>query len=208
MEETLFGVTLGLAAGLNPGPLLTLVITATLRRGFAAGARVAMVPLVTDIPLIVISMLAVRQLPASWRAGIGIVGGAVVVLLAVRTWRDGRQAELPTASEGARPREFWRAAAVNTLNPNAWLFWTAVGAPLLVRTASSRPAAAIGFLAGFFGLLVGTKVVLAAVLARARHRLTRRGYRLALMGCAVLLFALGVWLAASGFRDLIAPPGS
>ncbi len=38
------GIILGLSAGLAPGPLLTLVIAATLRRDAAAGIRVALPP--------------------------------------------------------------------------------------------------------------------------------------------------------------------
>jgi threonine/homoserine/homoserine lactone efflux protein len=37
-------VVFGLSAGLSPGPLLTLVIAETLKRGIAAGIRIAVAP--------------------------------------------------------------------------------------------------------------------------------------------------------------------
>ena len=166
MEEIFFGAALGLASGLHPGPLLTLVVTATLQRGFAAGARVAAAPLATDAPVIALCVVVLRQLPLAWQAVLGLLGGAVVVVLGIRTGLEARTAELPAADAGGTSRDFWRGVAVNLLNPNAWLFWTAVGGPLLVRTADQRPWAAIGFLGAFFTLLIGSKLAVAALLAR------------------------------------------
>ncbi len=201
MEEILLGATLGLASGLSPGPLLTLVVTATLRRGFAAGARVAFAPLVTDSILISVSVLVVRQLPATWRAAIGLLGAAVVLGLAIHTWLGARSVvELPTAGGGGG--ELRHGVAVNLLNPQAWLFWTAVGAPLLIRNSQERPWAAIGFLAAFFLLLIGSKIVLAALLARGRRLLTAAGYRYAMAACSLLLVGLAALLAWRGLQDL------
>ena len=42
MRYVLLGLTLGLGSGISPGPLLALVISTTLARGFKAGARVAL----------------------------------------------------------------------------------------------------------------------------------------------------------------------
>ena len=47
------GAFLGLTAGLSPGPLLTLVITETLKHSRAAGIKIAVAPLITDVPIII-----------------------------------------------------------------------------------------------------------------------------------------------------------
>jgi len=49
------GTLLGLSAGIAPGPLLTLVISETLQKDIKAGIRVALAPMFTDVPIIVIS---------------------------------------------------------------------------------------------------------------------------------------------------------
>ncbi|MCD6225405.1 MAG: hypothetical protein J7K32_07820 [Deltaproteobacteria bacterium] len=46
------GTILGLSAGLIPGPLLTLVISETLRHNIKAGIKIAVAPLLTDLPII------------------------------------------------------------------------------------------------------------------------------------------------------------
>lgn len=208
MEEILFGAAIGLASGLNPGPVLTLVVTSTLERGFGAGARVAMAPLITDAPLITLCVLALRNLAAGWLAALGLVGGLVVVVLGVRTGLTARHAELPAPDATAERRDWWRGIVVNALNPNAWLFWATVGAPLLIRLTPDRTGSAIGFMLAFFLLLVGSKLAVAALLAKGRHRLTVRGYRLTMTACSILLIVFGVLLAQRGWRTLLetAPP--
>ena len=51
----LVGFLLGAPAGFSPGPMLVLIISETLRRGIHAGAKVAFMPLITDIPLLLFS---------------------------------------------------------------------------------------------------------------------------------------------------------
>ncbi|MEL7059947.1 MAG: hypothetical protein AAGN46_07975, partial [Acidobacteriota bacterium] len=55
-EPLALGLGFGTAAGLSPGPLMTLVVATALDRGAAAGARVAMAPLITDAPVIVLAV--------------------------------------------------------------------------------------------------------------------------------------------------------
>ncbi len=43
---------LGLSGGLTPGPLLTLVVSETLKYGTQAGIKVSLAPLLTDTPII------------------------------------------------------------------------------------------------------------------------------------------------------------
>ncbi|MCX9013779.1 MAG: hypothetical protein OIN89_03135 [Candidatus Methanoperedens sp.] len=45
------GMIFGLTSGISPGPLLTLVISETLKNGSSGGMKVAVAPLITDIPI-------------------------------------------------------------------------------------------------------------------------------------------------------------
>lgn len=57
MSHFLFmGLVLGLSAGLAPGPLLTLVVSETLRHHVGAGIRVALAPLISDLPIVLVSV--------------------------------------------------------------------------------------------------------------------------------------------------------
>ena len=98
---------------------------------------------------------------------------------------------LPDVTRGA----LLKGAIVNAANPHPWLFWIAIGAPTLIAAwAGGGPIAGAGFLAGFYSMLVGSKVALALVVGRARGRIGGRGYRWTMRVLAILLavFALGL----------------
>ena len=91
MTELLAGLSIGLAAGLAPGPLQALILTATLQRGFGAGWRVAVAPLLTDAPIVALSVLAVGALPDAGVRALGIGGGAAVATFGVWELRTARR---------------------------------------------------------------------------------------------------------------------
>jgi threonine/homoserine/homoserine lactone efflux protein len=198
MTELLAGLSLGLGAGLAPGPLLTLVVTSTLERGFGAGVRVALAPLLTDAPIIALTVAVVSSVSDSWLRGLAVAGGAVVALMGVRTiLQRGDEPGPETAGSG----DLWRGVLVNAISPHPWLFWIGVGAPLLVSAWRDAPGLGVSFLLGFYVLLIGSKVAMAAVVARGRQRLTAQWrVRLVVVGGVLLVVAGGVlvWEGLAG----------
>lgn len=186
----LIGLGLGLGAGLAPGPLLALVVTTSLARGFGAGVRVALSPLVTDSIMIALSVLLVRELPARAGGVLGVVGGLYVVWLGVDTLRD-QPVEIE-AADGPDPLR--RGVLVNLLSPHPWLFWLTVGGPIVVAAWGESPTAGVAFVVGFFVVMIGTKAVVAAVVATSRRALTAAGLRRAHRVAGGLLLLTGVVL--------------
>jgi threonine/homoserine/homoserine lactone efflux protein len=207
VDALALGLSLGIGAGVAPGPLLAVVIRATLEGGFAAGARVAMGPFLTDLPIIAFAALLAAALPDTALAALGIAGGAFLVWLGVEALREAPapiaaaagEAGASVAAAGASG-SLRRGAVVNLLNPHPWVFWIAAGVPILGDGSTTEAAV---FLVAFYTMLVGSKLVVAALLAAGRERLLRgAGYRLALRGSGVLLLAAGVALAVEGAYQL------
>ena len=124
------GMLLGLSGGLAPGPLLTLVASETLRHGARAGVRVALAPLLTDLPIILATVLLLRPLvdQSLPLALIHLGGGLYLAWLGFQGVRF-RGAELePTDPAGS----LRRGVIANFLNPSPYLFWLAVGAPTVL----------------------------------------------------------------------------
>jgi threonine/homoserine/homoserine lactone efflux protein len=203
VHALLLGLSLGIGAGVAPGPLLAVVIRSTLEGGFAAGARVAVGPLLTDVPIIGVAAILAAALPEEALAGLGIAGGLFLVWLGVEALRDVpapvEQATSGTAAPAAAG-SLKRGAVVNLLNPHPWVFWIAVGVPILGDGTVGQAAL---FLVPFYAMLVGSKLTVAALLGAGRERLLRgAGYRWALRGSGVLLLAAGVALAVEGVGQL------
>jgi threonine/homoserine/homoserine lactone efflux protein len=199
VNYALIGLGLGLGAGLAPGPLLALVVTTSLARGFGAGVRVALSPLVTDSIMIAVSVLLVRELPARAAGALGVVGGLYVVWLGIESLRD----EAVAAETGDAPDPMRRGVLVNLLSPHPWLFWLTVGGSVVVSARAEAPAYAALFVVTFFVAMIGTKVVAAAAVATSRRALTDRGLHRAHRVAGALLALTGVLLTVEFGRQLL-----
>jgi threonine/homoserine/homoserine lactone efflux protein len=188
------GISLGFGAGISPGPLLTLVITTTLERGFGAGLRVALAPLVTDVPIVALVLLTLSALPDLALVLLSGVGGLFVIYLGVETMGQSSTAQLGAVPDLGGGEDLLRGALVNVLSPHPWLFWIGVGGPLFLTSWTAHPLNGVAFLVGFYTLLVGCKVVLAWAVGRGRGRLTTPWYRRILFGGGLLLAGMGVLL--------------
>ena len=72
IEYLVLGAFLGLAAGISPGPLLAITISETLQHGKWEGIKVAISPLITDLPII-LSVLFILSHLTSYDSIIGII---------------------------------------------------------------------------------------------------------------------------------------
>ncbi|HET6490423.1 MAG TPA: LysE family transporter [Syntrophales bacterium] len=192
----------GLSAGFLPGPLLALVISQTLRYGTREGAKAAMAPLITDLPIILVSVLVMRSLSES-RTALGLIsmaGGLFVIYLACECFRTTRL-ELSDSEIG--PQSLGRGAAVNALNPHPYLFWLTVGGPSVIREWAESPLGAVAFVAVFTGCIVGSKVLIAAAVGRSRHMLSGKVYGAVMRALGLMLLVFAALL----FRDGLALAG-
>jgi threonine/homoserine/homoserine lactone efflux protein len=195
------GIVLGLSAGISPGPLLALVLTHTIRHGVREGIRVAAAPLLTDLPIILVSTLVLSKVAAygSLLGAVSLAGAAFLVSMAYETFRARRQE--PSASDGG-PHSLRRGAMVNALSPHPYLFWLTVGAPMILKGWKTSPAAAVLFVVGFTGCLVGSKVALAVLAGRSAHLMSGRNLQYLMRALGLLLLLFAVLLLLDGLRLL------
>jgi threonine/homoserine/homoserine lactone efflux protein len=189
------GVVFGLSAGFAPGPLLTLVITQTLQHNIREGVKVAMAPLITDLPIILVTLVLLSRLSDFDRllGMISLAGAGYILYLASESVRTG---PVTLEEPQSAPRSFRKGATINALNPHPYLFWATVGAPHLLKGGREGLLGPFLFLLGFYFFLVGSKVLLAILVGRSRTFLTQRGYiwTMRFLGCLLAVFA-GLLLA-------------
>jgi threonine/homoserine/homoserine lactone efflux protein len=195
------GAFLGLSCGLAPGPLLALLLAQTLRHGPREGCKIALTPLVTDAPIIVVALVVAAKL-AELRPLLGIVsiaGGVFVLYLA---WDSFRPMRPGAKAPAERPRSWFKGILTNLLSPHPWLFWLTVGAAILAKAIAQSWLVAAAFLFGFYVLLVGSKVGVALMAGRSRDLLAGRPYRVAMRVLAVLLGVFALLLFREGLKLL------
>lgn len=190
------GTVLGLSAGLAPGPLLTLVVSETLRHGIRSGIKVALAPTITDAPIVLLTLVVLSKLSDFHRilGGISLVGGAFVLLMAYDTFRaKGVEIDGKTTA----PRSLAKGILANVLSPHPYLFWLGVGAPIVAKAMTLNLGAPLAFIVSFYVSLVGSKILVATLVGKSRSFLKGPIY---LFTMRALGLALGI-LALALFYD-------
>ena len=195
------GLLLGLSAGLSPGPLLMLVISESLHHGAKSGMRVAMAPIVTDVPIILTTLLILVKV-SGYRQVLGVIslaGGAFVLFTAIDAIRTrGVQLDLPKE----QPRSLRKGVLTNFLSPHPYLFWIAVGAPELTKSLAVGLPAFFAFIGSFYLSLIGSKIALAVAVGRSRVFLSSRYYLYTMRFLGILLALFAVVLFLEGLKLL------
>jgi threonine/homoserine/homoserine lactone efflux protein len=188
-EVIVKGIVLGLAAGATPGPLMALVMAQTLKHGAKEGCKAAIVPFITDLPVIVISLLVTSQL-AHFQKALGAVSFAGALFVLYLAWECLHPPEVSTKIR-EEPKTLAKGIATNLLSPNPWLFWFTAGAATLGNAWETGWYAAVLFLLLFYVFLCGWMAMLSMVTGRSRAFLKGRAYRITLgiLGAALVVFA-------------------
>lgn len=199
------GALLGFSAGLTPGPLLTLVVSETLSYNIRAGIRVAVAPLITDLPIIVVAVLVLSRLSGfhGILGVISLIGGVLVLVMGIQGMRTkGLALDIPKAGS----KSLTKGILVNVLSPHPYIFWLSVGAPAMAKARDLHVLAAAAFLLGFYLLMVGSKIVLAILAGKSKTALTGRGYVFIMRFLGFLLCVLAVFLFKDGISLLRTVP--
>jgi len=181
--------------------MLALVLAQTLRHGPREGCKIALTPLVTDAPIIVVALVVAAKL-AELRPLLGVVsvaGGAFVLYLA---WDSVRPVRVDPEAPPEPPRSWFKGIFTNLLSPHPWIFWLTVGAAILARAIAQSWLVAVAFLFGFYLLLVGSKIMVALMAGRSRDLLAGRPYRVVMRVLAALLALFAILLFREGLKLL------
>ena len=187
------GFFLGAPAGFSPGPMLVLIISETLRHGIRAGAKVAFIPLITDIPLLIFSGVFFSKLSniTNLIVSISLIGSVFLFYLGIKSFRI---ASSKIQNSSNQKLLFKELIIANFLNPNPYLFWFTVGSPLMVRSFDQSLVSGISFLFGFYLGLVGSKFILAIITGKSRNFLQGFWYKLIMQFLGLSLIGLSIFL--------------
>ena len=195
------GIILGLSAGLAPGPLLALVVSETILHDIRAGIKVALAPLITDPPIILLTVFILSRLSGfhGILGVISLVGGFVVMGMGIQGLKA-KGLELDIQKD--RPRSLAKGILVNFLSPHPYLFWLSVGSPTMTRANDQHIFVAAAFVISFYVLLIGSKIVLAVLVGKSKTFLKGRVYIYTIKFLGLALCALAIFLFKDGLSLL------
>ena len=186
------GLTLGFTAGVAPGPLLTLVLSESLKTGFKGGFLVASAPLITDLPIIILATFILSSANVAIIKVIAVVGGAYLIWLGYRQFMI---PAVPDVEVSSPKHSLTKGIIANLTNPHPYIFWISVGVPAVITSyGKAGLTAPFLFVVSFFLVLVLSKTVIAFVSAKSTRFLSSVFYLFILRLCGAALMVFGVIL--------------
>jgi threonine/homoserine/homoserine lactone efflux protein len=191
------GIIFGLVAGISPGPLLVLVISETLRHGKKQGTLIAIAPLVTDLPIVLVSVLILARVSHSHLI-LGVISIAGALFIGYLAYDSITAKPISTGVITIQPKSMRKGIITNFLSPHPYLFWMSVGAPMILKAYHINLLSSFFFIAGFYVLLVGSKIVIASLVDQSRNVLQSRGYLYTIKALGFVLLLIAIFLVKDG----------
>ena len=196
MSFIISGFLLGLS-GLIPGPLFTLVVFETLKHGVKEGIKVSASPLITDLPIILVTLLIFSRLSGidSLLGIIAFTGSAFLIYLSFESFSfKGSVTDLGDRKSHA----IKKGIIANLLNPSPYIFWFSIGAPTVVKAYNEGILYAAVFMMVFYLTLVGSKVIVALITGKSKNFLSSKYYLYLIRFLGIVLLAFALMFIRSG----------
>jgi len=185
------GVLFGFTAGISPGPLLALVITETLAHTKKEGFKVAVAPLITDLPIITVSFFIFSRISQFdiLMSLISFLGGIFLVYLGYECIRS---KGLNIDIQKRKHESLVKGIIANILNPHPYLFWITVGTPVALKAYQLSLTTATLYFLAFYTFLIGSKIGVALLADKSKAFLTNNLYIwiMRILGFLLLIFAV------------------
>lgn len=192
------GLTLGLAAGAQPGPFQTYLVSQSLRNGWRRTWVAAFAPLVSDGPIVALTLIVLSRVPDWFQHGLRVAGGMFVLYLAWGAFRAWRAPGPDTSSPaGAATRSLLQAATMNALSPGPYLFWSLVIGPLILSAWRDDPLDAGAVVVSFYIAMIALNTSIVVLFGQAA-RLGEQVRRGMLGFSALALAAFGLYQVWAG----------
>jgi threonine/homoserine/homoserine lactone efflux protein len=169
---------------------LTLVISETLQNDIKSGVKVAVAPIITDLPIVILTLFILAKL-SNFHSILGIIsltGGCVILFMGYESIRT-KGVKLNLQEE--KPKSLTKGILVNVLSPHPYLFWLSVGAPIMTKAMNQSVFLAVAFFCNFTALLVSSKILLAILVGKSKSFLVGNVYiyTMRFLGVVLCIFA-------------------
>jgi threonine/homoserine/homoserine lactone efflux protein len=202
LEYLTVGMGLAFTAAVQPGPLQAYLLSSVAQRGWVRTLPACLAPLLSDGPIVLLSLLLLNRIPATVSRFLQAAGGVLLLFLAggsYRAWR--REARSTEVDDGSAPATLLQAAAVNILNPSPYLGWTLILGPTLMEAWHQSPAIGVAFVVAFYGTMVTVLAGTIFLMGTTRF-LGPRGRRTLVLVSSILMAVLGLYQLVSALLGM------
>ncbi len=202
LKYLVLGASFGFAAAVQPGPFLALMTSQAAKHGYRRTLPATLAPLLSDGPIILITLFVLTGVPVWFTQWMRLAGGAVTLYMAYGIVKGSMA---PACAKPAPPvsQNLFKGALINFFNPNPWISWSLILGPILAQAWRESVTHAAALVGSFYGVMIPGIALEVVVLGLAGQSSPRAGKILALVS-GIALAGFGAYLLWSGIAGTIA----
>lgn len=193
------------SGALMPGPVLTVTISESARRGFVAGPLIILGHGLLEAALVVLLLLGFSGFLQSPRViGIlGVAGGIALFFFALSMFRGLKGLSLDLShGEGRGTNPVIAGILTSLANPYWTIWWATIGLGYLFISMRFGLVGVVVFFAGHIAADLAWYSAIAFFVSRGRSFISDSVYRGAIFCCALVLMAFGGYFGYTGIQHL------
>jgi threonine/homoserine/homoserine lactone efflux protein len=205
---TIFGSSfvIALSGALMPGPVLTVTVSESARRGALAGPLMIFGHGILELALVLalLSGLAPLFSREDVFIGVSLLGGIILFWMAVTMFRDLPRLRLKFDDDTEKPRSLILAGILLSLANPYWLIWWAtIGIGYIMYSVKFGIPGIIAFFLGHILADLAWYSLISFGIAKGRNFFTDSFYRRLIGACASFLVVFSFYFFYSGLERII-----
>lgn len=197
----------GFSGAMMPGPLLTVTISESVKRGFIIGPLIILGHAMLEITLILLLLLGLDKFLNNVivTGSIGIIGGVFLVWMGYGMLREVYQGKilLDNTMEEKTSSKFGPIKAgifISLANPYWTLWWATVGLSFIVQSLKVGYIGVGTFFSGHILADLSWYCVIALAVSKGKKLMSQRVYGRIISLCGLFLIGLGIYFLYSGVK--------
>ncbi len=197
---------LALSGALMPGPLLTVTVSESSRRGMIAGPLMILGHGLLELALVVALIFGLAPILARDDIFIliSLIGGAVLLWMGLSMLRSLPKVTLDCRVEDEKPRNLVVMGIVlSAVNPYWLIWWASIGLGYITYALTFGMLGVISFFLGHILADLAWYALISFGIAKGQHLFSNLFYRRLIGGCAVFLMLFSCWFFYSGVQKTL-----
>ncbi|NPA51800.1 MAG: LysE family transporter [Aquificae bacterium] len=188
LEFFFIGFLLGISSGISPGPLMAVLIQETIKGNIKNGIVVSIIPIITDIPLILILVFLIKQVEQIEiiTKVLSFLGFIVLLYYGIK---DLLTTKVDLEIDQKTTDSLKKGFITNIFNPHPYIFWGLIGVPFIVEEDILNM---VSFVIGFFTGIVCSKISIALAVEKSKMFIHSKYYiyLVRVSGFVLIIFGL------------------
>jgi len=188
---------IALSGALVPGPLFTLTVSESARRGASTGPLIILGHGILEIVIVALVLAGLSPFLSheTTRHVISLVGGCMLILMGILLLRDMPKArlDLPAEKKGKGMNLILTGILGSITNPYWVVWWATIGLGYLVSSLQYGISGVVIFFLGHISADLAWYSLVSYAVSKGKRIMGEKGYRAVLLFCGIFLIFFGGW---------------